>query len=81
MAKNVKGADIFGGLSSTHTHTHAHAYTHTQQPECRTRRVQLLFNPSLLRLADSAAERAGISRNEFIHRAVEAYLEKGDVTL
>ena len=38
--------------------------------ECRTKRVQLVIQPSLYEAAKAAATEAGVSLNEFFNRAV-----------
>lgn len=59
----------------THTNAHTHVYRHrTMRRETRSRRVNLLFTPSLFSSVVERAEVMGISINELITTAVEAYL-------
>lgn len=44
--------------------------------ETKSRRVQLLVQPSIFARLDQLAKRKGISRNEAFSEAVKAYLEK-----
>lgn len=44
--------------------------------ETKSKRVQLLIQPSVVNRLDSLAKRKGISRNEAFSEAVKAYLEK-----
>ena len=42
--------------------------------ETKTRRVQLVFQPSLLKAVKAEAKRRGTSVNDFVHIALRAYL-------
>ena len=42
--------------------------------ETKTRRVQLVFQPSLLKAARAEAKRRGTSVNDLVHKALRAYL-------
>ena len=44
--------------------------------ETKTKRVQLVFQPSLLRRVKEESERTGISMNEIVHIALRKYLEE-----
>lgn len=44
--------------------------------EKRTRRVQMLIQPSLYDLLKAKAEAEGISTNEAINKAIEEYIER-----
>lgn len=44
--------------------------------ETKSRRVQLLVQPSIFARLDQLAKRKGISRNEAFSEAVKAYLER-----
>ena len=44
--------------------------------EKKTKRVQLLIQPSLLKALEEVAKETGISRNELFSKAVECYLQQ-----
>ena len=70
----VKNEDDYTD-ADTHTDTYANAYTyaHTQR-ETKTRRLQILLRPSLYQAIARLAGESGLSVNETIHAALEAYL-------
>lgn len=47
--------------------------------ECRTKRVQLVIQPSLYEAAKAVAAEAGVSMNEFFNRAVAKAVGKQNV--
>lgn len=94
MAKRVRDMDVFGGLApqpkqhntvtqedyTTNIHnTHTQWVTAPAKGETRSKRVQLVFKPSLLEAVDAEAARCGVSRNELVHQVLERYL-RGDGT-
>lgn len=46
-----------------------------QKQETRSKRVQVVFTPTLLKAVDKEAKRCGVSRNELIHQVLSKYLE------
>lgn len=47
--------------------------------EKKSKRIQLVMQPSLYERAKAAADSAGISFNEYVHRALEIALENKEV--
>ena len=46
--------------------------------ETKTKRVQLVLQPSLFERIKTASEEAGLSLNEFCHRVLDEATKKGD---
>lgn len=47
--------------------------------ETKSKRLQLLIQPSLHRDAKAVAEELGVSLNDFIHRAIQEATQNGEV--
>jgi len=59
----------------TDADVYMHAYTRTQKTrETKSRRLQILLRPSLYQAIARLAEESGLSVNETIRAALEAYL-------
>lgn len=47
--------------------------------EIKSKRVQLVFQPSIYNRAKAAADKAGLSLNEYLHRLIDENTEKVDL--
>lgn len=62
-------------IQDTDTQEDAQWVVSPAKQELRTKRVQVVFTPSLLKAVDKEAKRCGVSRNELIHQVLSRYLE------
>lgn len=88
MAKNVSKLGIMDNIpdpKSVDTHKHEHTHTHEQLEDIpvteikvkpiKSKRIQILTYPSIVRKMDAYAKRNGLSRAEVFELAVTEFLD------
>jgi hypothetical protein len=87
MAKNTERRGQFSGLTNKIEETiknppiNTQEYTPTLTPtpvkkENRTKRLQLVFQPSIFKKLDDYARINNTSKNDIVHKLVEDFLDK-----